>query len=110
MSQHSINFTKQVPVAIAAIGQHIHEHSLPLPLSIDVHPERDLLTVRLIGVRSGAAEAWLCTLVLDGEVNELVAGFRDQYRTAWSVRLPATGVQFELVAYRAAPFLSAVSA
>lgn len=103
-------FLKQVPIAIAAIGQHMHEHQLPVPLSIDIYPDREVISVRIIGSGVNAHRAWLDSLLVEDEQNESVAGFSDQLRTAWLVRLPDMGIRFELVAYRARPFLAAVSA
>lgn len=105
----SETFTKQVPVALAAIGQHMHDHQLPVPLSINFDADLQTITVRLVGSGVDAHQQWLTTLVVDEESNESIAGFNDLIRSAWSVKLPDLGIRFELVAYRLTP-LQAVSA
>lgn len=98
-------FSKQASVAILAIAQHTVEHQLTVPMSIDVDSRDQSIRIRV----AGGHEQWLNTLCIDDEVNEpgSVATF---LRTAWSVRLPESGVRFELVTYRQRPILTAVSA
>jgi len=105
------NFTKQVPIAIAALGQHIHEHQLPIPASIDVYPTQQVLRVRIMSGNVDDQKAWVDSAIVESEINEAI---QDSpvigYRTTWRLRLPDVGVVFELVAFRAEPMLAAVPA
>lgn len=101
-------FRKQAPVALLAIMQHMVEHNLSAPWSIDVSPGDQAIRIRLMGTDH---QAWLRTLTLVEEHNE----DHDRpgwLRTAWVVQLPATGVVFDIVTYREQPLtvLSVVSA
>lgn len=103
MSQtNTENFSKQVPIAIAALGQHIHEHQLPCAsLDIDIESYRETIEVVVFGQSDADRTAWLNSLIIDDEQNEpgITPG---RMRTAWSVRLPV-GVAFTLVMYRTDP-------
>lgn len=104
----SETFDRQVPVAMAALGQHMHEHQLRAPLNIDFHRDAERIEIRVIGDPAEQA-AWLASVVIEKETNEAVhpSGY---VRTSWLVRLPAMELLlFELVTMRPAP-LQAVSA
>lgn len=110
-------FTKLVPIALNAITTHMVDHDLPAPMSIDVLPSEQVIRIRLIGGIE-AQDSWVNSVCIDDEVNEVldspvlkvITGNAAGLRTAWSVRLPDSGVTFELVAYRQAPILTAVPA
>lgn len=102
-------FNSQAPIAIAAIGAHMVERNLPAPMSIDIYSEQQSIRVMLVG-GPDAQRAWLDSVeILDEKVSDIehpAVGIR----SAWTVRLPDLGIRFELVGYRAAPFLSVVTA
>jgi hypothetical protein len=93
-------FEKQATVALLAIMQHSVDHDLSVPMSIDVASRDQSIRLR---VATGHAE-WIRSLVVDAEDNEdgQLPGF---VRTSWQVRLPETGVRFDLVTYREFPAL-----
>lgn len=110
-------FSKQTPIALHAITGHMVEHNLSAPMSIDILPGEQVIRIRL-GGGVVAQDAWINSVCIDDEVNEVIdspvlksiTGNSAGIRTAWSVRLPDSGVTFEVVAYRLAPVLTAVPA
>lgn len=102
-------FTKQVPIALEALGRHIQEHELPNPISIDISALAQTIRVRV--PMEEAQRAWLNTLVLVHEHNEPYMG-PVWLKTTWTVRLPDSEINFELRGLRHTParMLSSVPA
>lgn len=96
------NRAKHAPLAIIAILQHQLAHDLSTPWAIDISPGDSSVRIRLMG-REHAA--WMATLVVVEENNEETPepGF---LRTSWRVRLPDTGVEFDIVTYREQPMVA----
>lgn len=94
------SFTKQVPIAIAALGHHMHEHALPLPLNVDIDREAETITVRVPDERSQTQ--WVKTFAIDDEDNQPWMG-PVWVKTTWSVRLPDLGVRFRIIGLRRKP-------
>lgn len=110
MTTKAETFTKQVPIALVALGQHIQEHGLQNPDTVDIYEAEHRIVVRVFKGPQ-ALQAWLNTVAIDNEVNQRVrVGSAEQTRTTWTVRLPNLGIRFDLVTLRTEPFLSAVHA
>lgn len=95
------NITRQLPVALLAIMQHAVDNNLSAPWSIDTSPGDQAIRVRLMGREH---QVWIDTLTLLEEHNEETDQGPGMVRTSWHVQLPATGVVFDIVAYREVPF------
>ena len=100
MNTSQDTFTKQVPIAIAALGQHMHEHQLPNPIDIEINAAQQRIRVRVPDEQ--AQTQWINTLILDGEENEPWMG-PVWIKTTWQVRLPDLGIRFEIRGLRRKP-------
>ncbi len=98
MNEHT--FQQQVAIALAAIGQHMHEHDLASPINIDIDRVRPQIMLRVPDEDS--QRSWINTLAIDGEENEPWMG-PDWTKTTWSVRLPNLGVRFKIRGLRRTP-------
>lgn len=94
-------FTKQYPLAIEALGQHMRAHGLPAPY--EIHQDGREITVRISG-GVHLLDAWTASVAIDEERSEAV-DFGDVagIRSAFLVRLPESGFRFTLIGYRPAP-------
>ncbi len=103
MKTSTEKFNKQVPVAIAALGQHMFDHDLPIPMSIEIREEDEQIIVRVPS--EGAQAAWLRTVQVESEVNVGSGDDRDDWvRTTWAVRLPSLGIACTLSGWRRVPY------
>lgn len=105
-------FQRQYPLALIALGEHIAAHQLPAPVDIYVVDEvRDGVLNRIIRLylpNQTTHQAWLDSVHVDGQQDE-PADSGLGVRTEWYVRLPETGIRFQLLGYRH-NVLTAVSA
>ena len=102
-------FNKQARVAFAAITEHMIEHDLPAPMSIDKYEATQVVRVMLDGGPEAQA-AWVASVDVIDEQTETFAHPSAGIRSWWQVRLPNLGIVFEMVGFRSEPFLTAVSA
>lgn len=106
MTTTNETFRRQYGLALQALGLHIEEHDLPVPVAIDTiedhhfghRPATYRIKLRL-PVFPDQQAAWLDSVCIDDETNELV---EMGIRATWSVRLPDTGFRFDLVGLRVA--------
>lgn len=97
-------FTKQVPIALEALGRHMIEHQLPIPIDIEIRHVDQTIRVRVPD--EDAQVAWVNTVAIDGETNEPWMG-PVWIKTTWQVRLPDSGIGFEIRGLRRNPLAPA---
>lgn len=104
-------FSKQFPIALVALGQHMAKHQLPAPLDIEVDQHTGIIRLVLVGFSTH--EQWLNSVHVDEENNAYqlppTGALEPYFRTTWDVRLPDTGIRLQLRGSRPLP-LTAVSA
>lgn len=93
-------FSKQVPILLEALGIHMREHDLPLPLDIDIDEHAEVVTLRVASAHS-AQQRWIDTLVVDSEVDTASRVMGPAWvSTRWMVRLPNLGLRFAITGHR----------
>jgi hypothetical protein len=92
-------FLAQAAIAVQAIATHAVDRGLPVPSDISTHTDEQVVRVRFL--LPSHRDAWLMSVCIDGESN---VEHRLGVVTTWVVRLPDTGVRFEMRGFRAVPF------
>lgn len=86
--------------AFVAITEHMADHQLPVPLTIDTPSEGQPPYVRIRVAPMSAQQAWIDTAFIDGE--DIVDVTPLGERVVFHLRLPDTGTRVELVGLREA--------
>lgn len=103
MTTTTETFTRQYPIALAAIAAHIQDRGLPAPIDIYIVDElrdgRTTKTIRMHLSGEHTHQPWLDSVHVDGVQTEPGLGGRG-LRHQWFVRLPDTGIRLQLVGFR----------